>query len=235
MLVKLCRIVTVVSCLQLAACAPTQAPPHSGSESLQATKPDFDYEERERRLLRMLLARAQAALHADQLMTPANDNAYGWYQQVLSHDSDNAEAHWGMRRIGTRYAELAEQAYIAGERYKAEVFLERGERVSLSSLQVRSIRQRYAVKELPAKELPANEFPLNGRSLSARNDVMIGQLAKIARLAQEQSSRLTIYARNDAEGRWIYKQMRAAVDGHRLRGNIQIGRTPRVVLIDIKG
>jgi hypothetical protein len=219
---------------KLAACALTQAPPHSGSESSKATKPDFDYEERERRLVRMLLVRAQTALHADQLMTPANDNAYDWYQQVLSHDRDNAEAHWGMRRIGTRYAELAEQAYITGQRYKAETFLERGERVSLSPQEVRSIRQSYALKELPAKELPANEFLLDGRSLSARNDVMIEQLAKVAVLAQQQSSRLTIYARNDTEGRWIYKQMRIAVDGYRLRGNIQIGRTPRVVLIDIK-
>ena len=230
MLVKLCRFVTFVSCLQLAACVPTQVPPHSEPESTKATKAPFDYAERERRLVRMLLARAQAALHADQLMTPDSDNAYGWYQQVLSHDGDNAEAHWGMRRIGTRYAELAEQAYIAGERYKAEAFLEKGERVSLSPQQASSIRQRYALKELPV-----NEFVLDGRSLSARNDVMIQQLAKIAQLAQQQSSRLTIYARNDAEGRWIYKQMREAVDGHRLRGNIQVGRTPRVVLIDIKG
>jgi hypothetical protein len=234
MLVKLYRFVTLVSCLQFAACVPNQAPPHSDPESSKATKPPFDYAERERRLVRMLLARAQTALHADQLMTPANDSAYGWYQQVLSHDGDNAEAHWGMRRIGTRYAELAEQAYIAGERYKAEVFLERGERVSLSSQQARSIRQRYAQKELPAKELPANEFRLDGRSLSARNDAMIEQLAEIALLAQQQSSRLTIYARNDTEGRWIYKQMRIAVDGYRLRGNIQVGRPPRVVLIDIK-
>ena len=190
----------------------------------------IDYQARERRLVRMLLVRAQTALHADQLMTPVNDNAYGWYLQVLSHDGDNAEAHWGMRRIGARYAELAEQAYIKGERYQAESFLEKGERVSLSRQQAGKIRQRYALKELPA-----NEFQLNSRSLSAKNDVMVKRLAEIAVLAREQSSRLTIYARNDAEGRWIYKQMRIAVEGYRLRGNILIGRTPRVVLIDING
>ena len=226
MLVKLFRFVTLVSCFLLLACAPARPP---GPEPAQVTAPAFDYEECERRLVRMLLARAQKALHADQLMTPTNDNAYGWYQQVLSHDADNAEAHWGMRRIGTRYAELAEQAYLAGDRYKAEAFLERAERVSLSPQQARTIRQRYAVKEVPA-----NEFVLDSRSLSARNNAVIEQLAKVAQLARQESSRLTIYARNDAEGRWIYKQMRSAVDGHRLRGNIQIGRPPRVVLIDLK-
>lgn len=230
MLLKLCRFVTVLSCFLLLACAPARLPPEPEPAPLQATAPAIDYEERERRLVRMLLARAQRALHKDQLMAPANDNAYGWYQQVLAHDGDNAEAHWGMRQIGTRYLELAEQAYIAGERYRAELFLEKGESVSLSPQQAQKIRQKYIVKDVPG-----NEFLLDGRGLSDRSEAMIVQLSEIAVLAREQSSRLTIYARNDSEGRWIYKQMRSAVDGYRLRGNIQLSRTPRVVLIDLNG
>ncbi len=187
-------------------------------------------EQRQQRLLRMLLARAQLALHKDQLMTPANDNAYGWYLQVLSHDGSNAEAHWGMREIGDRYLELAEQAFVSGNDNKAEVFLSRAQRISVTPAIAAQLRGKYTTKAPPE-----NEFPLERRALSAKSDAIIAQLVEIAVLAREQSSRLTIYARTDAEGRWIYKQMRNAVNGYRLRGNIQLSKVPRVVLIDLNG
>ena len=47
-------------------------------------------------------------------------------------------------------------------------------------------------------------------------------------------SRFVIVARNDAEGRWIYKSMQQAIEGYRLRGNIKMGKRPKVTLIDWK-
>ena len=234
MFVKVWRFVTVLSCLASVSCtaadlqSASAAKPNAGSQQSEGQSPGPDA--REQRLIAMLLARAQRALHKDQLKSPATDNAFGWYQQVLLHDEDNAEAHWGMRRIGARYLELAEQAYNAGKRYKAELLLEEGESVSLSPQLARQMRMKYAMIDVPA-----NEFLLDGRALAARNELIVQRLAEIALLARAESSRLSIYARNDAEGRWIYKQMRMAVDGFRLRGNILISRTPRVVLIDLSG
>jgi hypothetical protein len=232
MLLKLLRFVIVLSCLLSLPCAAAAGQALNGPASsahLQHNSADNpEAAAREQRLISMLLSRAQRALHKDQLKTPATDNAFGWYQQVLLHDSDNAEAHWGMRRIGARYLELAEQSYISGKRYQAEQLLQQGESVSLSPLLAQQMRNKYA-----HIKVPANEFLLDASALSARSDAVVQRLAEIAWLARAESSRLTIYARNDAEGRWIYKQMRAAVDGFRLRGNILVSSTPRVVLIDL--
>ncbi|MFC6981009.1 hypothetical protein [Microbulbifer taiwanensis] len=43
--------------------------------------------------------------------------------------------------------------------------------------------------------------------------------------------RVIIVARNDAEGRWIYQQLREAVPGYRVRGDIKLGSPPRLLLI----
>ncbi|MBL4826621.1 MAG: hypothetical protein JKY66_02710 [Spongiibacteraceae bacterium] len=180
-----------------------------------------------RQRLRELLANAQRTLSRDQLMYPFADCAFVWYQQVLAMDESNAEAHWGMGQISARYLVLAENAFINGQESKAELMLERALKVSATPEEVKKLRARY-----PQQPAAGNEYRLSPRDLSARNDKVLARLQELAKKAQKIDSRLLIIARNDAEGRWIYQQMRLAVDGYRLRGNIKIGRTPRVVLID---
>ncbi|MEE8056252.1 MAG: hypothetical protein V3T17_00205 [Pseudomonadales bacterium] len=177
--------------------------------------------------VRVLLANAQQALADDRLMVPKSDNAYGWYQQVLVIDERNPEAHWGMRRITARYLQLAEQAFRSGRVDKAEQMLQRAEKIAATSTQTAALREQYR------QSAAANETYLPIRELSARSEKMQLQLTRLATQAQADNSRLLIVARSDAEGRWIYQQMRAAVTGYRLRGNIEIGRVPRVVLIDL--
>lgn len=236
MLVRHGLFVIVLACLQSILCLYAQArqDPVAGYMPKPAAMPAVENQQQQLRLLEMLLARAQRAMDKDQLMMPLNDNAYGWYQQVLLRDSSNAQAHRGMRQIGARYLDLAEQAYLAGDYSRAERLLERGERVSLSPQQVQRMREYYARQNHARQAIADNVFPLDGSALAVKSDAIGRRLAEIAVIAREQSSRLTIYARNDAEGRWIYKQMRAAVDGYRLRGNIEIDKSPRVILLDLK-
>lgn len=79
-----------------------------------------------------------------------------------------------------------------------------------------------------------HRYKLDRRDLSARNVGIKSVLSGIAQHARSQQSRLLIVARNDAEGRWIYQQMREAVKGFRLRGNIEYDAKPSIVLLDVE-
>lgn len=174
-----------------------------------------------------LLALAEDALSNDRLMHPAEDSAFKWYQQVIELDELNADAHWGMHRITQRYFELAEQAYATGRPARAEQMLRNALQVAATPAQVEAIRAAYR------DQYKDNTFALAPDALSARSSGVLARLADIAKRAREHESRLLIVARNDAEGRWIYQQMRTAVDGYRLRGNIEVGTNPHIVLVDL--
>ena len=72
---------------------------------------------------------------------------------------------------------------------------------------------------------------LDARDLANRSDELMAQLASIAVQARESGAFFLITAPNDAQARWIYAQMQAAVEGHRLRGNIELGESPTIRLI----
>lgn len=174
-----------------------------------------------------LLALAKAAFDRDSLMRPKADNAYDWYRQVLAIDGANEAAHQGLRAMGKRYLQLAEHAFQQNRRQRAEHLLARGLEISVIPSQAEALRQRY-----PYRPPAANEYLLPKSALVKKTDALFEMLSELAKRAKELPSRLLIVARNDAEGRWIYKQMRSSVDGYRLRGNISIGQRPKIILID---
>ncbi len=184
-------------------------------------------QEARRHRLRVLLANAEMALAADRLMIPSSDNAYDWYKQVLALDELNPEAHWGMKQITARYLQLAEQAFVSGRVEEAERMLQGAENISATPQQIATLRERYR------QQHSDNEVFLAGKALASRGEEIQQQLKTLAEQARQSQSRLLIVARNDGEGRWIYQQMRNSVDGYRLRGNIEVGRVPRIVFIDL--
>lgn len=220
-----------ISFLLLAACTPVAVEPTPPAP--EVVKPQaaeiLAAQQKQQRLV-ALLALGQQALAQGRLMTPAEDSAYKWYRQALDVDELNEQAHRGMRQITAQYMELAEQAFKEQRHDTAELMMSRAMKVSATPQQCHALRARY-----PEQQPRENEFVLSRSDLGARNAVIVKRLDSIARQAREKQSRLTIVARNDAEGRWIYKQMRSAVDGYRLRGNIAIGGRPKVVLIDLDG
>lgn len=56
-------------------------------------------------------------------------------------------------------------------------------------------------------------------------------LEQLARRVSQSDESIMIYARNDAEGRWIYKTMKDAVGDYRIRGDIRISRQPALELL----
>lgn len=214
----LVMLVFLPACVQTSEPLPVATPP---------AVPVADQEKLKAQWITRLLVSAQNALNADHLMTPKSDNAYGYYQQVLRMDGKNAEAHWGMHQITSRYMELAEQAFKVGSRDKAMLLLDRALSVAAMPADAERLKAKY-----PSRPSANNEFSLSVNDLSARNEKAKAYLAELAEKAKLKQSRIVIVARTDAEGRWIYQQMRTAVNGYRLRGNIEIGVAPKIVLID---
>ncbi|MEH6557459.1 MAG: hypothetical protein V7459_06180 [Oceanicoccus sp.] len=223
---------TVLSGLLLASCVEVATEPVPQVVRVPAPKENpaavrRAEEASQRHHMRILLASAERALASDRLTVPEYDNAYGWYQQVLAIDQTNAEAHWGMLQITERYLQLAEQAFSRGSRGKGEWMLQKALAIAATTEQIESVRSRF--KAQPTDR----EFLLTIADLTARNDIITAKLIELALIAKKAQSRLLIVARNDAEGRWIYRKMREAVDGYRLRGNIKLGSVPRIVLLDL--
>ncbi len=196
---------------------------------VEARKVEERAKESRRREINYLLLMAEQALSSDRLMQPASDNAYDWYQQVLALDSVNAAAHNGMRQITVRYVALAQQYYDQGLFQRAHQMLDGAGRVSASPSVVEALKQQYKLP--PAKK---NEFHLSVKALAARGELINDELIAITNRAVEAQSRLLIVARNDEEGRWIYRQMRSFTQDYRLRGNIQLGERPKIVLLDLE-
>lgn len=192
-----------------------------------------------------LLAKADLDLVADRLMQPISNNAIDRYRAVLLLDKANLRAALGLRKIVERYLVLAESQKTKGEYNKARSFVASGESVNGKTVKLTAMKNsinkaqranRLVVnrsESVPvAKKISPQQtvFNLNPADLSARNTNIRSQLVALAKRVQESKEYVLIYARNDAEGRWVYQQMRKASANYRLRGNIKRNTKPRVVL-----
>ena len=192
-----------------------------------------------------LLVKADIDLVADRLMQPISSNAVDRYRAVLLLDKTNQRAALGLRNSVARYLALAESQKLRGE-YKRALNLVASAEV-INGKSIKSTAMKQSIKALQrANRLVINKpkkvpfakkanplqtvFNLNLADLSARNENIKNQLAALASRVQESKEYVLIYARNDAEGRWVYQQMREASEDYRLRGNIKRHKKPRIVL-----
>lgn len=195
---------------------------------LQNHEPVITAESKRLEKQKRLLAHAKLMLNRDRLMVPAKDSAYFWYQQVLALDENNTQAHAGMENITQRYLQLAKKAFSQGDYDKVKWMLNGAEKISAPVKEIEKLRKTY---QRPASA--DNEYRLEVKNLNARNDDLMNRLGQVTDKIIASQSRMLIVARNDAEGRWLYQQMRQLAKGYRVRGNIKIGSVPRIILIDL--
>ena len=74
----------------------------------------------------VLLAAAEAAMARDHLRTPAETSAWGYYDQVLALQPENADALRGMGNIADRYEVLTRLAIERGRYRTAQTYINRG-------------------------------------------------------------------------------------------------------------
>lgn len=192
---------------------------------------EFEVALREQRVIADTLYEGIKALNANRLLTPPETSAYRYFSQVLAVDPSNAVAKQGIQDIAAKYLQLAEQAGRQGQFDSAKTFLSRAE-------QVDSFHPGLApAKALLDAEINSTDLVMriSAGELARQSATLVGQLEEIAIKARDSGAFVLITAPNDTQGRWIYAQMQAAVQGHRLRGNIELGETPTIRLVKPTG
>ena len=72
---------------------------------------------------------------------------------------------------------------------------------------------------------------MDDEALTERSLQTMVKLGEIGQHIRNLEATFLINARTDEEGRWIYKIMREAVGGYRLRGNIGIAEQPSIQVV----
>ncbi len=233
--VKYLRFLCLSALLLIQACATnpvSQAPQDTDSDSLINETIDSELADipssadpfLRARILADMLYEASLALDDNRLMLPAGDNAYDRYQEVLSFQPDNQVALQGMEEIVDRYVTMANQAIEIGQFDSAEDYLDRAAFIHPDKENITEAWQFLRREQSINREY----FSLDPDELSAQSLLIMSQLGSIGEMVRNYDATFLITARNDAEARWIYRIMREAVGGYRLRGNIALGSQPTI-------
>ena len=193
-----------------------------------------------------LLSRAEADFRKGRyLPTTHSRNAYDGFRSVLLVDPQNKQARAGLQAILLTYSERVRRAMTQGKLSAARQLLNTvasyyPQNNLLADLNKDIQKQEELMRRsevvtnhvLPsAKPLNYEDVPLDLTSLSTRSHETTQILADIAARLSETNESVLIYARNDAEGRWIYKQMKQAVKGYRVRGDIRYSKSPKIRIL----
>lgn len=82
-----------------------------------------------------LLQQAERAIAMDRLTAPVEDNAYGYYQKILTMDAQNEDAKAGLDDLARRYLTRAQEQFALGNSQAAEAFIQRARFVSARFVQ----------------------------------------------------------------------------------------------------
>lgn len=198
----------------------------------------------------LLLRQAERALYGDRLMYPEDDNAYDRYQAVLKLQPGNAQAKSGLQQIVVRYVQMGREALRHSRLSDATAYAQRAKSIDASNPLLQefeqhlseAVRQHAAAPVKVAPERPVSsklgkpesgsesEYNLDVADLNQRGDAIRAVLKDVAERVKNSDEVLLIVARNDAEGRWLYKEMKKAAEGYRIRGDIKVGSPPRIVV-----
>jgi type II secretory pathway predicted ATPase ExeA len=124
-----------------------ESKPRSPSPVTEITAPpSFTREEK----IMSYLRKGQRSLERDRLLTPENDSAYRYFQQVLELDPGHSQARNGIDNIAARYAFLASEALDGNDRVKAELYLARGLQVNQNNEDILALHDRMYPPAPPA-------------------------------------------------------------------------------------
>ncbi|WOX06943.1 N-acetylglucosaminyltransferase [Microbulbifer pacificus] len=210
--------------------APAPVPP----EPVRPTGPSP--EEIRQRAVQHFLQRAEDAQREGFITMPAGASAYDFYLQVQQLDPGNAQAAAGIQTLVMQLVEQARDLLRQRAFGHANSLLNTADQIAPGNPLSKEVRsqsqreQRRAEQDIAMEGPGAQTLELPAGPLTARSDTMVQMLKSVAERIRAHELRVIIVARNDAEGRWVYSQLREAVPGYRVRGDIKLGNPPRLLL-----
>lgn len=215
----------------LAACQPQPVKPTVDETRQQRLDKQRHMQQEHKRQIQTMLQRAELQLGRDRLTTPARDSAYGYYQAVLRLDPSNQQAKSGLQLIVIRYIQLARDALAHSKLELAKQYYAHAKRMApRNPLLAEFENALLQVQEKTTALAEQSEFVLDRQALAQRQTQIVDLLQRVATRVKVSDESVLIIARTDAEGRWLYQQMRKAAEGYRIRGDIKVGLEPKIVL-----
>ncbi|AFU99089.1 N-acetylglucosaminyltransferase, MurG [Simiduia agarivorans SA1 = DSM 21679] len=180
------------------------------------------------------LAAADEALARDHLTVPLRNSAFELYRGALVLDPENPHARRGLSMICRRYLALANAALSEGDYKRAQRYLRRLLRVDPQNPEAIALRQALAQQEqLVLAGAALNELPLPVDALSSRDPGLVAQLQGLASQLVRHKERIVIYARTDAEARWVYQQLKQAQPQFQFSATTGLSPRPRIVVVPV--
>ena len=226
---RLCLVLAGIWILLLAGCQiespPPQTAPDAGSPPVG--EPSAMPAPAAAAAVQRLLERARLAFDAHHLTSPAENSAFALYGEVLRLDPGNDDARWGLEKIVERYVRFALEAIERRQFPRARSMLARARLVDASHPAIEPTEQQLRLLENAKRD----RMQLDPEALAQRSAALESALRNLGVRAKASSCQVTINARSDAEGRWIYRQLNSASGETRVRASLEIASPPSVELI----
>ena len=174
----------------------------------------------------LLLEAAAQALAEDRLTTPEAGSAHSLYQEALKLDPDDQRAQRGFEKIVERYVKLALNAADQQRYAQGRMMLERAREVDPAHPAIAPTERQFDLLENARRD----KVRLDAGALAKRAGAVRSKLKRLGRRASEEGCRVSINARSDAEGRWVYQQLNSGAGAARVRARLTIAAPPTVEL-----
>ena len=177
------------------------------------------------RIVRLLEA-AEQALAEDRLTTPEIGSAHSLYQEILKLNPGDQRAQRGFEKIVERYVKLALTAAERQRYAQGRLMLERAREVDPAHPAIAPTERQLELLENARRD----KVRLDAEALANRASAVRSTLKRLGQRASEGGCRVSINARSDAEGRWVYQQLNSGAGDARVRARLTVASPPTVEL-----
>ncbi|MFT4997298.1 MAG: hypothetical protein ACJA0M_002281 [Chitinophagales bacterium] len=176
----------------------------------------------------LLLAKANEAIERGRFVAPQFDNANGYYRQLLVLSPTNDQALAGIQNLAEILSLKAKQSLEVDRIQDYRVYTSWIRQIAPGSPLLAELKGLD-----PARQDGGNSWAISSSDLAARNSSARKKIKQAALTAKAYASRVKIIAPTDADGRWIYQQMRVFADDFLFRSSFIIGDKPAIVALDL--
>lgn len=180
------------------------------------------------RQLTLLLNEADKAIERGRFIAPQFDNANGYYRKVLVLDAGNEQALAGIQNLIEILSLKAKQSLEIDRIRDYRVYTSWIEQIAPSSPVLAELKALD-----PDRQTSGGSWTIAVSDLKARNSNAKKSIKQAALTAKAYQSRVKIIAPTDADGRWIYQQMRSVADEYLFRSSLIIGDKAKIVVLDV--